>query len=120
VVGRTRKAEGTAFYAWLYVDLAGAWTCESLFDQSRASWDEMKLAFEDMLDRHPDVWNRNVFATFACRARDVETTKRMLGELGKDAHLGFASTGITNESCYRMLRPEAPPERVSLAKAGHD
>lgn len=115
-VERTRTAEGTAFYAWLYVDLARAWTCESLFDESRVAWDEMKPAFEDMLERHPDVWNRNVFATFACRARDAEATKRLLGELGKEAQLGFASTSITNETCYRMIRPEAPRERVSLAQ----
>ena len=114
-VERTRKEEGTAFYGWLYVDLARAWTCESLFDESLVSWNDMKPAFEDMLERHPDVWNRNVFATFACRARYVETTKRLLAELGKEAQLGFASTSITNETCYRMIRPEAPPKRVSLA-----
>lgn len=110
---RTAPLEGRAFYAWLYLDLARLPGCKRLFDESRVSWPDMKAAFEDMLERHPDVWNKNLFATFACRARDVETTRRQLGELGAAAKLGAWSRGISNDTCYRMIGPALPKARVS-------
>lgn len=63
----------------------------------------MKRAFDDMVARHPDNWNRNVYATFACRARDKETTARLLAELGDKAQLGAWSSGISTESCRRFV-----------------
>ena len=62
----------------------------------------MRKAFEDLVARHPDPWNKNVFATFACRARDKETSGRLLAELGASASLGAWSPGITTESCRRF------------------
>jgi hypothetical protein len=115
-VKRTRAREGRAFYALLYVRLASAPGCEHLFEQSEVSWPDMKDAFEDLVARHPDNRNRNLFATFACRARDVDTTRRLLGELGKAASLGAYSPGVSNESCYRMIQPPSAPTRVSLTQ----
>ena len=106
---RTAGIEGRSFYAWLYLEVAQMSQCDDLLDRSEVSWPDLQAAFEDMESRHPDVWNRNVYATFACRARDEETTRRLLGELGKDAHLGAYSSSISNETCYRMLQPPAPP-----------
>lgn len=99
----TQPLEGRALYAWLYLDLAAAGGCDRLFDDSLVSWDEMRPAFEDMVARHPDAWNLNVFATFACRARDAATTARLLGQLGADARLGAWSQGVSTESCRRMV-----------------
>ncbi|MCW5593967.1 MAG: hypothetical protein KIS74_17840 [Burkholderiales bacterium] len=101
VVERTRESEGEAFYAWLYVDVARK-TDGDLFKVTRASWPRMKKGFEDMVARYPDAWNRNLFATFACRARDKETTARLLTELGAAARLGQGSPGYTTESCRRF------------------
>jgi hypothetical protein len=115
-VKRTQAREGSSFYALLYVRLAAAPGCEHLFDRSRVSWPDMRDAFEDLVARHPAPRNSNLFATFACRVRDVDTTRRLLGELGKDASLGAYSAGISNESCYRMIQPAAVPTRVSLAQ----
>lgn len=105
VVERTRDKEGEAFYAWLYVDVARK-TDGDPFEVTRASWPRMKKGFEDMVARYPDAWNRNLFATFACRARDKETTARLLAELGPAARLGQHSPGFTTESCRRFaLQP---------------
>lgn len=100
-VARTSASEGDAFYAWIYADVATK-VDGDLFESTLATWPHMKKGFEDMLARHPDVWNRNLYATWACRARDKETTARLLVELGKDANLGAASEGIGTESCRRF------------------
>jgi hypothetical protein len=112
-VERTRAVEGRAFYAWLYLEVADQKTCDNLFGQSKVSWPEMRDAFEVMLARHPDTWTKNVFATFACRERDVDTTRRLLAELRGDANLGAASSSISNDACYRMIRPPDAPVTVS-------
>lgn len=109
----TEASEGRSFYARLYVDLARSRDCMRRLEESAASWPEMKAAFDDLVERRPDVWNKNLYATFACRMRDVETTRRLLGELGTSAKLGAWSSGISTDSCYRMVKPPArAPERT--------
>ena len=98
---RTSEKDGKAFYAWLYVNAARK-TEGDFLEVTQASWPQMKLAFEDMVARHPHSWNKNLYATFACRVRDKETTARLLTELADKASLGEDSPGITNESCRRF------------------
>ncbi len=100
-VARTKGLEGEAFYAWLYMDIAPK-VDGDLFQDTLASWPRMKKGFEDMIARHPDVWNKNLYATWACRVRDKETTARLLTELGPQAKLGAGSEGISTESCRRF------------------
>lgn len=100
-VERTRQVDGEAFYAWLYVDVARKFDGD-LFSGTKASWPRMRKGFEDMVARYPDDWNRNLYATFACRARDRETTARLLTQLGGKAMLGEASPGHTTDSCRRF------------------
>ena len=92
--------DGDAMYAWVYVDLSRK--TPDLFADSQLSWPHMKKAFEEMLARYPDVNNKNLFATFACRARDKETTAKLLAELGPQARLGAYSEGYTTETCRRF------------------
>ena len=92
--------DGEAMYAWIYVDLSRK--TPDLFADSQLSWPHMKKAFEDLVARYPDPNNRNLFATFACRARDKETTAKLLAELGAQAKLGAYSEGYTTESCRRF------------------
>ncbi len=101
VVERTREKDGEAFYAWLYVDVARK-TDGDYLKVTKATWPRMKRGFEDMVARYPDPWNRSLYATCACRARDRETTARLLGELGPQAQLGEHSPGYTTESCRRF------------------
>lgn len=96
----TAAKEGDAMYAWIYVDLSVK--TPDIFTDSRVEWPRMRKAFEDILQRYPTDGNRNLFATFACRARDKETTAKLLGELGARAQLGAYSSGITTESCRRF------------------
>lgn len=101
VVERTAATEGQAMYAWLYIDVARKHNGD-FFGETRVSWPKMKKGFEDMVERHPDAWNRNLFATFACRARDKETTARLITELGPAARLGAWSPGFATDSCRRF------------------
>lgn len=100
-VERTKEKDGDAFYAWLYVDVARKFEGD-LFEGTRASWPKMRKAFKDMVARYPDAWNKNLFATFACRARDRETTGQLITELGAAASLGAWSPGFSTESCRRF------------------
>lgn len=100
-VARTRGSEGDSFYALLYVDIASKHEGD-FFRDTDVSWPRMKSAFEELLVRHPDSLNKTIFATFACRARDKETTARLLSELGNAAKLGYGSPGISTESCRRF------------------
>lgn len=99
-VARTAATEGESMYAWLYLDIAAK--TRERFEQTGVSWTRMKKGFEDLVERYPDLRNRNAFATFACRARDRETTAKLLRELGDKAALGAASPGITTEGCRRF------------------
>jgi len=100
-VARTSETEGSALYAWLYVDLGNGRKNlgGDLFEVTRVSWPAMKKGFEDLVARYPAEDNKNLFATYACRARDKETTGRLLAELGAKAKLGAAAQGISTESC---------------------
>jgi len=100
-VSRTRAGEGEALYAWLYADIARK-VDGDIFESTLATWPRMKKGFEDMIARHPDAFNRNLYAHFACRIRDRETTARLLAELGKDAQLGNWADGVSTESCKRF------------------
>jgi hypothetical protein len=99
-VKRTAMGEGEAMYAWLYVEVARK--TEERFESSAVEWPRMKKGFEDMVTRHPDTWNRNLYATFACRARDRETTGMLLTQLGDKAGLGAWSRSISTEGCRRF------------------
>lgn len=83
-IGYTQKAEGPAIYARLY------WTedCDCSDAVTFGRWDSpdwklMKAGFEELLKRYPDgIYNRNKFASFACRANDRATYMRLRRELG--------------------------------------
>ena len=43
----------------------------------------MKVGFEEMMKEYPDSsWNLNNFASFACRAHDTDTYRRLRGQIG--------------------------------------
>lgn len=83
-IGYTQKAEGTAIYARLY------WSedcnCDDALTFNQADspdWKLMKAGFDELLKRYPDeLYNRNKFASFACRANDRATYTKLRRELG--------------------------------------
>lgn len=91
----SRRAEGDGLYARLF------WTadcnCDDVISFGRPGdpdWKTMKAGFEDLLQRYPDeVYNKNKFASFACRANDRATYAKLRGELGDNIveHLWPAS-----------------------------
>jgi hypothetical protein len=105
-VARTASSEGNAFYVWLYVDVSRKVDGDYLATTA-ATWPKMKQGFDDLVARYPDDWNKNLYATFACRARDKEATVRMLRELGDKAQLGAWSEGVTTEGCKRFAFDKA-------------
>jgi hypothetical protein len=102
-VQRTQQTDGSAFYAWLYVDVARkSGGDESFFRATRVSWPRMRDSFDDMIRRYPDTWNKIVYATFACLARDREATAKVLTMLPPDAQLGAYTDGISTDACRRF------------------
>lgn len=101
-VKRTAATEGTSFYAWIYVDILRKHQGDRFFGETRASWPVMRESFEDMTKRYPDVLNRIVYATFACLARDRETTARLISQLPPEVELGNFARGISTDGCRRF------------------
>lgn len=71
-------------YARLYTTFAGLEGDDvDLFLETIAKWPKVKAGYEDMLDRYPKSdWLRNVYAGMACRAKDAETYRALMSELG--------------------------------------
>jgi hypothetical protein len=99
-VQRTKAVDGEAFYAWLYVDIVRK-IDGNLFETTQARWPRMKRGFEDMVQRHPDPYNRNLFAAYACLARDRETAARLMSDPAIKYLDGFVE-GITTEGCRKF------------------
>jgi hypothetical protein len=92
-------------YARLYTTLAGLEGDEvDLFLETIAKWPKVKEGYEDMLKRYPDSdWLRNSYAGMACRARDAETYRALMSELG-DRVLPTAWQGkYSIETCNKQL-----------------
>ena len=81
----TKAVEGSAMYARLYWREDGNGSDAIRFGDQRGlpEWRMVKSGFEDLLQRHPqDLRGRNKFASFACRANDRETYRKLRQELG--------------------------------------
>jgi hypothetical protein len=87
----TRKCEGQGMYARLYWSgiRGDAEFTEKLSDPGLVSWgkmqnvnwEKMSQGFEDIIARHPDPWNLNNYANFACFARDKAKTKALFKKI---------------------------------------
>ncbi len=82
VTQRTRDSRGMEMYARLYAGLSYAEVKQSLFSGTHASWPKMKAGFEDRLSRYPHSDHRNMYAYFACMARDQQALQEQLGLIG--------------------------------------
>ena len=98
-VKRTRATEGTTMYAWLYTD-AFMKIDGNPFEVTKARWPALRASFEDMVKRYPDAYNRQLYLTYACLARDKETTGRLMTQNPGD--VAFQRYGLTTEGCRRM------------------
>lgn len=98
-----RATEGESTYARLYVSVAQtASPGTQFFRDTMVSWPPMKTAFDDLIKRYPDNWNREIYIGFACAARDRPTTADLLRELGPSTNIWTLGLGITTDSCRRF------------------
>lgn len=65
---------GEAMYARLHWS---GWSLE-MFEEGKTDWKRMKKGFERIVADHPDAWNLNHFANFACMAKDPVTTGEVM------------------------------------------
>ncbi|MBI3528800.1 MAG: hypothetical protein HY067_12630 [Betaproteobacteria bacterium] len=82
VVTKTQEKRGMELYARFYAAASQFQYKHELFSQSKASWPRMKIGFEDLLRRYPDPWNANIYAHFACLARDKEKSVELMKMIG--------------------------------------
>ncbi|ELX13790.1 hypothetical protein Jab_1c24280 [Janthinobacterium sp. HH01] len=105
VTESTKATYGTGMYARLYSYVAQEQYGHALFENSVADWPTMKRSYEDMLVRFPDSpVRRNYYAYMACLAKDTETLRRLLEELGPqvDASKWGPNPQRSLEGCQRL------------------
>ena len=105
-VENSKDSEDKSLYARIYWYLNESEPVDfELFQDSFASWENMRAGFHDLVEKHPDsFWNMNNFAKFACIASDKKTYAeiRPLFE-GKEMHMAWPSN-LSVEICdTRML-----------------
>lgn len=84
VVKRSPRAIKAQMYTrvWWCVD-ASTSVDVNVFRNMGASWARMKEGFESLNESYPgSLWNQSNYASFACRAGDVVTYRRLRSELG--------------------------------------
>lgn len=82
VTQQTKDKRGLEMYARLYAALSHDEVKQSLFTATRVVWPEMKQGFEDRLARAPKADHRNMYAYFACMAKDQKTLQQQLELIG--------------------------------------
>jgi len=98
-VARTQATEGTTLYSILYADVMRSSPTPDFFRNTRASWPLMKHALEDELALGMGDLDR--YAAFACLARDRDTTRELIAELGDKLQLG-TSGPVSNDACKEL------------------
>jgi hypothetical protein len=101
-VMRTQAKAGTTYYAHLYMAVLGSFKGGDFFRETPASWPLMRHAFEEEVARDDADVHQN--ATVACLARDRETTRRLMDQLGDKANLGRDVEGFSTEACMQLVR----------------
>lgn len=106
VTQKTRDKLGMEMYARLYASLSNTEVKQSLFTATHASWPKMKAGFEDRLSRYPHTDHRNMYAYFACMAKDRAALQEQLELMGDAFERIFwgSSPEQTFDECKAMAR----------------
>ncbi|MDT2020472.1 hypothetical protein [Methylocella sp. CPCC 101449] len=83
IASRNNVEDGKIMYTRMYIAVSRELTSPAMtniFRDSKADWSKVKEGFEALLARHPTLWNKNLFAEFACDAGDGETFERLIKE----------------------------------------
>lgn len=84
VAKRSSPATKAQMYTRLWWCVDGSTSLDvNVFRSMGASWARMKEGFESLNESYPrSLWNQSNYASFACRAGDVATYRRLRSELG--------------------------------------
>ena len=83
VVGRTSAEDGKSMYARIYWFMNSATNLDpQIVGPNFRVWPKMKAGFDDLIARHPDPWNLNHFALYACAAGDKTKLTELMTKIG--------------------------------------
>lgn len=74
----TQSEQGKSYYARLWWYASSLDFGDQLFEKTTVKWRLLKQAFDDLVARHPVIWNLNNYARFACLAGDEVTARQLL------------------------------------------
>lgn len=87
-VAKNSKTDSSDYiYSRLYASAEQDLFPHQLFEKSKADWPRMKRGFEQRLIKNPDVWNENIYAKYACQAKDKETSRKLIARIGNSPEL---------------------------------
>lgn len=96
---RQVATEGNSLYARLYISLLNQGITP---DETKMNWAKMKQSFSDLIARYPDPRFKNIYASYACFARDRDAYNKVMQNLPK--HLLMYDewlSGHSYEACQR-------------------
>ena len=92
-------SEGRSLYARLY---AAVLSMGYTPDQTRYDWNLMKESLAELVTRFPDPWYRNLYASFACVARDDAAFRKAISAIPRHELIpGAWISGHSPEACMR-------------------
>ena len=86
-VEKTQATDGRGMYARIYWFAFQMMYGPAAFQLPTMDWETMKVGMEDVLAQHPDAWNTNNFALFACMRGDRKTALSLLRRVGTQPYL---------------------------------
>lgn len=95
-----RKAhEGESLYARLYISLLNQGVTP---DKTVMKWETMRTGLGHLVSRYPDTKFKNLYASYACFARDRPTFNKAMGQLPKSELVpDHWISGHSYEACIR-------------------
>jgi hypothetical protein len=91
-------SEGKSLYARLYIHLIA----ERSAHESKMDWKTMQAGFDDAIARFPDPKYRNLYASYACLAKDKTAFNKAIARLPKqDIQPGWWLDGNSYDACMR-------------------
>jgi hypothetical protein len=107
VVRQTPATQGKIMYArlyWAFSDDEG--DDLALFEESGANWDDMKAGFEQLMKTFPDSgWTLNNYASFACRANDADTYRRLRKKIDRPEEAAWPDNFNVEVCDERLTKP---------------
>jgi hypothetical protein len=96
---QTAALDGSALYARLYIGLLDDGVTP---EQTMMDWGRMKQGFQDLIRQYPHWKYKNLYASYACFARDKQTFNAAMLRMGKaEIDPKFWLSGQSYDGCMR-------------------